>query len=156
MVVALVVFIIGIGFVWFAASKRSAAVSRTLDLREFGVSLEIPGTLHALTYVARDESTKGPGTVLHMYAGDQCDLAAIYEIQKNAIARSHTTWTEKTLQQFEAPQGAKPAQVKEFTDFYLVIEPNPNLCATDAAGKKTEQQQQLDLWNALISAHYMQ
>ena len=134
-----VLVLAGIGLLSYSIWGRShTEASRTLNLAEYGVALEIPDTLSDLTYAPRDESGAGPGTVLHMYTKSGCDLGAMYEIQKNAISKSKTTWTEETLEQFQLQQGNNPAQVKEFTDFYLVFEPNPDLCATDEKVKAEE------------------
>lgn len=155
--ITVAIVLVGIALVVYAVFQRSAAIPspRILNLSEYGVALEIPGSLSDLTYAPHDESAKGPGTVLHMIIGTGCDIGAIYQIRKDSIAKSNTTWTQATLEQFALPQGTKPAQVKEFTDFYLVFEPNPNHCATDEAGIATETQKQIDFWNALVTARYM-
>lgn len=158
-ILIITLIIVGVALLTYGLNNRShGSTARTLNLAEYGVALEIPATLSKLHYVARDESTNGPGIILHMYSGDGggCDLGALYQIRKNEIASSKTTWTEQTLEQFSVPQGTKPAQVKEFTDFYLVFEPNPTLCATDEKEKAQEAAEQHDLWNALSTAHYMQ
>ncbi|MBP9757479.1 MAG: hypothetical protein KBD06_02675 [Candidatus Pacebacteria bacterium] len=157
LIISAVIAILGFGLLAYALYGRATVgAARTLNLNEFGVALEIPGTLSDLTYSPRDESEAGPGTVLHMYTGSGCDLGAMYQIRKNAIAESNTTWTKETLEQFQIPQGDKPAQIKEFTDFYLVFEPNPDLCSTDEDERVEEAEKQKDLWNALTTAHFMQ
>jgi hypothetical protein len=152
-----VIVLVALALLIYAFTGRATmGAPRTLNLSEYGVALDVPGSLSDLTYSANDESENGPGTVLHMFTKSGCNLAAIYQIKKNAIAESHTSWSEQTLEQFQMASGDKPAQVKEFTDFYLVFEPNPTLCATDEKGKAAESLQQLDLWNSLATAHYMQ
>jgi len=153
--ISVIIAIIGVTLLTYAFVQHQYAVSspRTFNLGQFGIALTIPGSLSELTTVAHMSTTTGQ--VLHTYAGSECDLGALYEIQKSAIASSGTSWTKKTLEQFEVPQGSKPAQVKEFTDFYLVFEPNPDTCAKDASGQTMEKKKQLELWNALTTAHYM-
>lgn len=151
-------FIVGLVLLLYAFHERSTAtrIPRTLNLGELGVAIEIPGTLHDLTYTAEDDSAEGPGWVLHMYIERTCELGSFYEIQKNAIATSGTTWTEKTLEQFQVPQGNTLSQVKEFTNFYLVFEPNNVPCATTESAVAEENKKRADLWNALTTAHYIQ
>ena len=156
-IVLVLIIVFGVALLWRAqtAAKESVA-SHDFDLDTFGIALPLPQDLSDIRAVAADESAKGPGTVYHLYAGDGCDLAAIYEIKKNAIAKSNTTWTEATLNQFAFSIGDKPPQVKEFTDFYLVFEPNPKMCAADDKGKQLESKQQGEIWGAISGAHYMQ
>lgn len=155
--ITVVIVLVGIALVVYAVSARSTAVStpRTFNLSEFGIALTIPGTLNDLSYVARDESENGPGTLLHMYIHDTCEIGAFYEIQKNAIAESGTPWTKETLEQFAVPVGVNPARVKEFTDFYLVFEPSQEPCSSDTAQAERDTAKRLELWNSLMTARYM-
>lgn len=154
--ISIIIVCIGIALVAYALTHRDSAAGTldTFNLSEFGIALDIPSTLADITYVSQDESEKGPGIVLHTFTGT-CELGAFYQIQKNAIPKSNTTWTEKTLEQFTAPQGNNPASVKEFTDSYLVFEPRPEPCATEEKEIAEETEQRLALWNSLVSAHYM-
>lgn len=155
-IIAAVLVVAGIALLGYSILNRThSGAARTLNLTEYGVALELPGTLSDLTYAPHDETANGPGIVLHMNTGTGCDLGAIYEIQKNAIDKSKTTWTKETLEKFTMEQGNTPAQVKEFTDFYLVFEPNPDRCATDEKEKVRELAKQRELWFALVTAHYM-
>ncbi len=149
--------LMGVALVVYAISQRASmnGEPRTLNLSEFGIALEIPGTLRDLTYTTSDESGGGPGTVLHMKIKETCEIGAFFEIQKNAIKNSGTTWTEESLEEFSMPAGANPARVKEFTDFYLVFEPSQEPCSSDADEAQRETEKRLALWNSLVTAHYM-
>ncbi len=149
-----VVIVIGIALIAYALVRHTsmATSTRTLNLPVYGIALTVPGTLNDITLTPREEKT---GTVLHSYIASGCDLGAFYQIKKDGIEQSGTSWTEATLKRFEFPTETSPAQVKEFTDFYLIFEPNPDTCATDEKGKTAETEQKLKLWNALVSAHYM-
>lgn len=83
LIIALVIALAGCALLVYALSGRAATeAGRTLNLAEYGVALEIPGSLAELTYTARDESANGPGAVLHMYTKSNCDLGALYQIKK--------------------------------------------------------------------------
>lgn len=153
----MVTVLVGLALIIYALSQRTSLTGEphAFNLAEFGVALDIPASLSNLTYVARDESEKGPGIVLHMVIPNNCVIAALYQIRKDAISESGTTWTKETLEQFSIPQGNNPASVKEFTDFYLIFEPSPTPCASDENEIAVENEKRLVLWNALVTAHYM-
>ncbi len=152
--VVVVIALVIAGYLYLQSNKAESA-TRTFNLSEYGISLTIPTSLKKMTYVPRDESEKGPGTVLHMFTENNCELGALYQIRKDAVEKSNTTWTAETLEQFTSPQGVNPAQVKEFTDFYLVFEPTPTPCATDEKEIAKESKLRTDLWNALVSARFI-
>ena len=147
---------VALALIVYALGQRDNATSsaHTFNLSEFGVAIDIPGSLSDLTYEVR-EPTPGPGKILYMNVNGVCTIGALYQIKKNAIATSGTPWTEKQLEEAQIPTGNDPARVKEFTDFYLVFEPSEVACSSDEDEAAQEAEKRLALWNALVTARYM-
>jgi hypothetical protein len=159
-VVALVLLALLVAFI-FLYPRESTLVSETLRLGEFGVELTLDESLIEETLrEAREE--EGLGTVVHvlstrfMSGGTACPLGAFYTIDQNAIRDSATTWTEESLALWQAPQGAEPARVKQFTDFYLIFEPSEESCSDDESLESDEAAARRALGEALTTARYIQ
>lgn len=137
----------------YLAVKKGTSEPQTLNLAEYGVALTVPSSLDGLSYEVREQESVGP--ILYMHTKKNCEIGAFFQIRKDEVEASGTPWTEETLEQFQLMQGDKPAQVKEFTDFYLVFEPSVAPCAADEDEAEHEVKQRTDLWNALSTARYM-
>ncbi len=155
-ILIVLIALVGIALLAYAFTHRDSATdaTQTLNLSEFGVALEVPKSAGDVSYRATNENVSGPGTVLHMMTED-CEVGIIYKIDKNAIAKSGTPWTEKTLEEFQSPVGETPARVKEFTGFYLVFEPSQEPCTSDATQAQKDTTRRLALWQSLNSARYI-
>lgn len=151
--------LIGIAIFWY--SRTTASGEETFRLGEFGVELTVSRAL------ARDLSRttarqEGVGDVVHITSsafrsGDTaCPLGVFYKIDKDSIASSQTSWTEETLEMWQAAQGEEPARVKQFTDFYLVFEPSDSTCTDDADEITAEEEAKRNLAGSLGTARYIQ
>lgn len=156
-IIAIVVLVVlAVAAFFYNARTGTDTQARTLNLNEFGVALDLPASLSDVTYTAQTQ--EGIGTVLFAHALN-CTLGAFYKIDKTArggIVETKTTWTKEKLETAQAPQGDSPAQVKEFTNFYLVFEPSQAACSSDQDRIAAESEKRTALWNALTTAHYMQ
>jgi hypothetical protein len=138
---------------YFGNREHSATSTRTFNLSEFGVAITIPSSLNDLEYSVRTQ--QGINTVLHMIIEDSCEIGVFYKIEKDAIPASRTNWTKDSLAAAQGSVDGNPAQVKEFTDFYLAFEPSQATCSTKESDIETETKKRADLWNSLVTARFM-
>lgn len=127
--------------------------ARTVRLMELGVQIDVPGTLSDMTY--RTSAAQGIGTVLHMTIDETCEIGTIYSVQKKGIAQSETEWTEEKLKTATGWSDDAPPLVKEFTDFYLVLEPSKSTCSEDERKKEAETKKRSDLQSAVSTAQFI-
>lgn len=150
----IIVALAAVALVAFYVNTRSESTEpRTYNLSEFGVALTVPSSLNDLAHSARTQL--GINTVLHMMVDESCEIGVFYQIQKNAIETSRTSWTEETLEAAQGERDGQPAQVKEFTDFYLVFEPSEAPCSENERAAEEEAARRMDLWNAVVTARFM-
>lgn len=143
-----------------ADAPTTSQTDNAILLTEYGLKIPVSSpVLEGTTY--RVAQVQGLGSVLHMQSpdvknqnGDPCELGAFYKIQKNAIAASRTSWTKAKLEAAMSPQNGSPAQVKSFTDFYLVFEPSQAVCATGESDIQKEQSERANLWESLKDAQF--
>jgi hypothetical protein len=156
LIVAIIVAVVIIGVVLYGTQVSSPLNSepQRFNLNEFGIAILVPGSVDDLAYEPRTQN--GVGTVLHMKVENECEIGVFYKIEKNRIAQSRTSWTRETLQAAMVATDDKPAQVKEFTDFYLVFEPSQAACSSDADTIAREQKKRTDVWSAVTTAQFMQ
>ncbi len=152
--IAVVVVILAFAGITLNRNATQSREPRTFNLSEFGVAITLPASLNDVTYTAVSTGTRGD--VLHLHTDDDCELATIDQIQKDAIKNSGTEWTAASLEAGTATQSGNPAPVKEFTDFYLVLDTAKTTCATEEEAITAELKKRSDLQNALGSARYIQ
>ena len=152
----IVVVLVALALIVYAVSQRSNATTsaRTYNLSEFGIAIDVPGTLSDLTHEVK-QINPTPGTILEMRVDETCTIGAFYTVQKNALDASGNQWTEELLESAQFPSGGNPGRVKEFTDFYFVFEPSQAACSTNEADAEREAAKRLALWNSLVTARYM-
>lgn len=126
---------------------------RTVRLMELGVQIDVPASLSDMTY--RTSASQDIGTVLHMVTDDTCEIGTIFNVSKKDIGKAQTGWTASKLQEASAFSGSQPPQAKEFTDFYLVLEPSQEPCQGSEAYMQEQTQKRSDLRSAMSSAQFI-
>ncbi len=155
---AIIIAIIALVSYFIFTRDDRGSTSDSYRLREFGLEITVPRELRDMQYIEQQGTL---GQQLLMRSGDiesagksACDLGVFIKIPKDDIP-TDSVWTTEHLMEARGEIGGKPAQVKEFTDFYLVFEPSEAVCATgNNVGR--EQAERTALWQSLTSARYAQ